>query len=142
MNKKILLAIPISVLAAACVQQPPIPARDCRPLHIPECNVAVVNPIININLAAAAPNPINPPIMCVNAGATVKFKVTPVPLPTATVATVPKNPVNTWMYATNSAASPGEFSFTVPAKLPKGDYDYLVVSGNGFCVDPRIRVPQ
>ena len=141
MNTKILLAIPISVLAVACAPQAPAPALDSRTLHIPTCNLAVVNPVININLAAAAPNPINPPIMCVNKGATVKFKVTPVPAATATVATIPKNPANSWMYATNSAASPGECSFTVPAALPKGNYDYMVVSGKGFCVDPRIRVP-
>jgi hypothetical protein len=46
------------------------------------------------------------------------------------------------MNATNSAASPGDFSFTVPKPIAEDAYDYLVVTGKGFCVDPRIRVTR
>ena len=82
----------------------------------------------------------NPDVVCVTKGTTISFKITPIPGDTTTVATVPKNPAHTWMFASNSAASPDEFSFTVPDPLPEGNYDYMVVTGKGFCVDPRITV--
>jgi len=149
MNKKILLALPMSVIFTACAMQaadrsymPPPRPNNCETITFVDCNRGqiIANPTININTNAAI-NPINPKIVCVDPGTLINFRVTPTPKKTTTVATVPKNPANAWMYATNSANTPNELSFTVPKPLPVGNYDYMVVTGDGFCVDPRIKVP-
>jgi hypothetical protein len=142
MNKIILFALPIVYLVVACAAPPPTkPQKHCQSISPPGCDVnhPIPSPTINVNTNAAA-NPVNPPIVCVEEGTTVTFKITPVPNNTTTVATVPKNPAHTWILAPNSAASPDEFSFTVPDPLAEGDYGYMVVTGKGFCVDPIIRV--
>ena len=149
MNKKILLALPMSVILTACAMQaadqskvPPPRPKNCESITFVNCrhDQIVANPVININTNVNR-NPINPPIVCVIPGTPINFRVTPRPRETTTVATVPKNPANAWMYATNSAKDPDKLSFTVPDPLPVGDYDYMVVTGDGFCVDPRIKVP-
>ena len=149
MNKKILLALPMSVIITACAMQAadqskmsPDRLKNCETISFDDCDrdQIVANPTININTNAIS-NPINPPIVCVNPGTPINFMVTPPPGETTTVATVPKNPANDWMLATNSADTPNKLSFTVPDPLPVGNYDYMIVTGDGFCVDPRIKVP-
>ena len=136
MNKKILFALPIIGLTVACA---PAPQKHCKTIAIPVCTAGPANPTINVNTHSAG-NPVSPPNACVKAGATVSFNVTPTPSSTTSVATVPKNPAHDWMNAGNTSGSPGSFSFTVPDPIAPGNYDYLVVTGKGFCVDPRIRV--
>jgi hypothetical protein len=115
------------------------PTKDCKRVELPVCN-----PLPDAGIAVtpnAAMGWVHPPNVCVKMGTMVKFTVHPTPKPTVTYASVPKDPNDTWMNSSNTPEDPGVFSFQVPDKLDPGEYDYLVVSGDGFCVDPRITVP-
>lgn len=79
-----------------------------------------------------------PPRYCVAAGGTVEFMVAGDP-EKASVATVPDNPYQIWLYRSN-AEDAKTFSIQVPSDQEAGDYKYLVFFKNGKCIDPMITV--
>ena len=143
MNKKILLAIPISVLAVACAQQPQAEDGECSVVPaMPEvCTGSASNPKLGITLVQNGVV-VGPPNLCAGANSIIRVSVHPHQTETGTVKTVPKDPAHTWLEASNSV-DPNSFTIDVPADVvTEANYDYTIVRSNGVCLDPRIRVPQ
>lgn len=140
MNIKILLAIPICVLAVACAPQPPTKG-ECSVVNVPDvCTGSASNPKLGITLIRNGIR-VGPPNLCAGADSTITVSVHPNQTETGTVKTVPKDPAHTWLNATNDPDS-NSFTIKVPADIDTdADYDYTIVRSNGVCLDPRIRVP-
>ncbi len=137
MNKKIILAIPISVLAVACAQQPVV---GCLTIDFQDqCQPA--GQMVTINVASASGLTVAPPNVCAQARTDVNFQITPANT-NVMVAIGPKDPLaDPWL---KGVSNPPVNSFTVsiPATVSAGtDHDYHIVATNGACYDPRIRVP-
>jgi len=141
MNKKFLLAIPISVLAVACAPMPPADDGECSVVNVPEaCTGSASNPKLGITLVRNGIR-VGPPNLCADADTTITVSVHPRQSETGTVEIVPKNPAHTWLNASNDT-DPNSFTIKVPADVDKdADYDYTIIRSNGVCLDPRIRVP-
>ena len=88
MNKKILFALPMSVLAIACAQLDTNRTSGCQTVGIPSCPGEAAPPVINLILAAGVT--VAPPILCLEAGTEIEVKVVP-PTSSTTVAKATKN---------------------------------------------------
>jgi hypothetical protein len=139
MKKNILLVLPLCALTIACAKKGPDETTVCQTVHPPPvCVGNPADPKLNINVEPGLT--VAPPNVCAHAGTEIDIKVTP-PTSSESVATVPKDPANGWMAASNS--DPDGFKIRVPSKLPVGNYDYGIVTGEtgtGPCLDPRIEV--
>jgi hypothetical protein len=138
MSKKILLALPMSVLAVACAQQPSI---GCQTMSIPiQCQPA--GQMVTINVESASGLTVSPRNVCAQPGTDVNFQVTP-PNTNVIVAIGPKDPVaDPWLKGVNKPPGSNKFTVTMPASAPAdSEHDYHVVATNGACYDPRIKVP-
>jgi hypothetical protein len=140
MNKKILLAIPMSILAAACVPLTPADDGECMDVTTPDvCTGSASNPVLGITLTRNK-IVVAPPNVCAKAGTTIKVSVHPRQKETGTVATIPKFPANTWLVRSNDP-DPNSFTIVVPNDLdPNTDHDYTIERSNGQCLDPRIHI--
>jgi hypothetical protein len=140
MNKIVLVALPFSALILACTQPPsgPTEPAGCETITIPACTGSGTNPKININLTASKLI-VAPKNVCAKPGTPVTVTITPA-ISTETVATVPKVPTNKWMYGINYPIAEG-FTLPVPDEAEVGEhFDYLIVTGGGKCIDPRIEI--
>jgi hypothetical protein len=136
MKKNILLALPLCALTIACAEKGPDETTVCQSVTIPPNCVELPSPKININVASGLT--VAPPNICAHPGQEIQVTVTP-PTSSVTVATVPKNSANKWMFGSTSPVS-DEFTIPVPGDQPIGRYKYLIVTGSGYCLDPRIEV--
>jgi hypothetical protein len=143
MNNKLLIALSFSLLAAACAQQEHN-SQDMQSLILnceipPEVPCIDANPKnkVTINTAAAKLKAV-PMTVCAKAGEDIEVTIKP-ETSTVFVVTVPKDSENGWMLASN-AADPLSMTISVPGSTDDGLYEYLIITGNGKCLDPRIHV--
>ena len=144
MNKKLLFALPLTVFTVACGGPGPMTTHTGTCATAPsipaDCNVNIPRNAIKINLASSGVSA-TPPNACATRGDDIVVTITPPPLATVTVAAVPKDPANDWIIATN-AADPGKMIISVPANADVKKYDYMIVTGDGKCLDPKIHVDR
>jgi hypothetical protein len=141
MNKKFLLALPLSVLAVACAQQPPAEKGECSVVNVPDvCTGSKSNPVLSITLIRNGIR-MGPRNVCANAGTEIEVSIHPPQPSTGTVKTVPKNPLDSWLNASNDKDS-DSFTIHVPEDAEHGaEFDYTIIRSNGVCLDPRIKIP-
>lgn len=141
MNKIILLALPMSVLAVACAQQPLAEKGECSVVYVPEvCTGSASNPVLGITLVRNG-IVVAPPNVCANAGEKIRVSIHPNQTEKGSVRIVPKYPANTWLNKSNDA-DPDGFSIEVAEDAEAGaEFDYTIVRSNGVCLDPRIKIP-
>ena len=133
MNKKILLALPMCTLLAACAA--PM-TKGCKTIKLDnDCTSS--NQVVNINVASGLT--VAPPNACAKRDKDLEFRITP-PNTSTIVATIPKNPADTWLVGVNSPDS-GKIEIHIPNTVTVGsDHDYFIVTTNGYCYDPRIHI--
>ena len=139
MNKKILLAIPMSLLTVACAPQPTV---GCETMSIrPQCTHISQKVTITVLPASAGGLVISPRNVCAKPGTPVNFQVTPANTKII-VAIGAKDPVaDPWLKGASNPPVSNSFTVTVPASASMDtDHDYIIVATNGTCYDPRIRV--
>ena len=138
MNKKILLAVPISVLTVACAPQPTV---GCQTMDIPDRCQPAAGQVVTINVASASGLTVSPRNVCAKPDTDVKFQVTPASTKII-VAIGAKDPVaDPWLTGASNPPASNSFTVTVPASAPMNtDHNYIIVATNGTCYDPRIRV--
>ncbi len=140
MNKKILLTIPISFLTVACAPMPQAEPGECDTIDIPACTGSASNPVLSITLVRNGIR-MGPPNVCAQPDSDINVSIHPPQPSTGTVETVPKNPLHTWIIASNDV-NPDSFTIHVPADVETDAfYDYTIIRSNGVCLDPRIKVP-
>ena len=140
MNKKILLAVPISVLTVACAPQPTV---GCQTMDIPDRCQPAAGQVVTINVASASGLTVSPRNVCAKPDTDVKFQVTPARTKII-VAMGAKDPVaDPWLNGGSNPPISNTFKVHVPASAgTETNHDYIIVATNGTCYDPRIRVPQ
>jgi len=138
MNKKILFALPMSILAIACAPLGKIQIGNClSQVYVGPCtgNRNVPKVTINVN----APLTASPPHVCAAPGKDIEFKIVPPPSETGTVAIVPKDAADTWLVSTNFPDA-GIINIKSPGTLVDSFHDYWILTNGGACLDPRIHV--
>ena len=138
MKTKILIALSLSFLTVGCtatMQQALVDNCDTAP-PVP-CIVGGDKNKVTMNVNAAKLG-VHPATVCSSPGDTIVVTVKPTNTP-VTVVTVPKDATNGWILETN-VADPNVIEISVPANASTGDYDYLFITSEGKCYDPRIRI--
>ena len=140
MNKKILLAIPISVLTVACAPQPTV---GCQQMDVPDRCQPTPGQMVTINVNSASGLTISPRNVCAQPDTDVNFQVTPANTKII-VAIGAKDPLaDPWLNGASNPPISNTFKVRVSASALKDtNHDYIIVATNGTCYDPRIRVPQ
>ena len=144
MNKKNLFVLPLSLLAIACAQPGVevlgnINIPGCVTATVPpNCTPPHVAPKVTVNLAGPeiGANPLN---KCADPGDDIHLQIVPATTAASSVAVIPKNPLHTWLIGTNFPDK-GEIIIHVPDPLPTDDYDYIIISSDGRCLDPTFHV--
>ena len=137
MNKKILCAIPLSLLAVACGHQaattfpgcvdPPI-SVSCTPTGTGTTRKVKVTPKGWVVVPTNA---------CVTAGDSIEIHFLGRARTPNTLATVPHGNSEFWLIGNNSSEG-NKITLTVPAGPEKGtSFDYAILSKSDGCVDPR-----
>ena len=148
MNTKILFALPLGLLAVACMT--PDPGHGAGAARTGGCAsgpaIGVCPPgLEHRNKVGLHITPkglvATPAIVCATKGTEIIFKITPKPATGVTVATIPKDPANDWIIATNKD-DPEAISVTVPEDATLKEYEYLIGTGNGQCLDPKFHIDK
>ena len=147
MKTKILIASSLGLLVTACGSEFQIATIDGCTTPRPVSSVAA-NPKNKVKLNLQAANlQANPPTVCSRPGDTIEVTIkqpvgNPTP-PTVSVYIVPKKSANGWMLASNTL-NPELIEITVPTDASttddNGNYEYLIITSDGRCVDPRIHL--
>jgi hypothetical protein len=139
MNKKILCAIPLSLLVVACGHQEVTTVAGCvkRPAteHCEDTDPGGTTPFVNVTPNGWVVAPTN---VCVTAGDTLEIRFPGSARTLNTIATMPYGNAEFWLIGSNSSHK-NTITLTVPAGPKKGDsFDYAILSKSDGCVDPRI----
>ena len=143
MNSKLYIALSFSLLAGACAspeqhsQDMQALIKNCATRPPVPCNDAMPRNEVTINTASAIPTP-NPRTVCADEGKDIEVTIQP-QTSKVLVVTVPKDSKNGWILASNSK-DPLKMTISVPVGTAGKWYDYLIITGDGKCLDPRIRV--
>jgi hypothetical protein len=139
MNKKILCAIPLSLLVVACFHQEVTTVPGCVK-HSPAKDCEVTDPGGTTPFFNVTPNgwKVEPTNVCVNAGDTLEIRFLG-PAPTLnTIGTMPYGNAEFWLIGSNSSDEK-KISLTVPEGPEEGtSFDFAILSESDGCVDPRI----
>jgi hypothetical protein len=138
MNTKLLIAIAIGLLTSACAATTQRTlVMNCDTPTIPtNCTTPVPNNKIIVNVSASH-LVVSPKNYCSKPNATIEVKVVP-PNSGITVVAVPKDAANGWILSSN-VTDPSKITITVPNGA-NGDYEYLFITSDGQCYDPRIHI--
>ena len=139
MNIKLFTALSLSLLTVACASSTQRALVDNCVTTTPPINCAANKPKDKINLIVSGPNlKVAPPNVCSDPNATIEVSVVQ-GANAVTVVAVPKDAKNGWILATN-VLDPTKMTINVPGTTKDGNYDYLFITSDGRCYDPRIRI--
>ena len=144
MNKKILCVLPLSFLVVACTSQQGL-------VKVDSCSTTKSIPRVCSEHPGQGPKPgphvtvnpsnwstIHPANVCIRPGDTLTIQLPPSTV-LSTVATIPKQGDDFWLIGLNSTDNRRVF-LTAPDSLPKGEYEYTIITASGGCLDPRATV--
>ena len=139
MNKKILCAIPLSLLAVACGHQEVTTVPGCvkRPPtdHCVDTDPGGTTPFVNVTRNGWKVEPTN---VCVSAGDTLEIRFLGRAPTLNTIATAPYGNAEFWLIGRNSSDEE-KISLNVPAGPKEGKFfDFAILSKSEGCVDPRV----
>lgn len=145
MKTKLLAAVSFSILIAACADTSKTVAttqsaviENCDTQPPAACVSGNDNNSLQVNLKAAKLIAV-PPTICAHAGATIEIELMQPRGTEIMVFAVPKDASDNWLLESNES-DPGKIEITVPASTSVGDYDYLLITSDGRCLDPRIHI--
>ena len=99
--------------------------------------------VVNINLVKAGGSAASPECVTAKPGDTVTLNITPAPKNSGGVVTVPADAAHGWLVSSNTnATAKQKILITVPADAEAGEHEYLVLSEEGVCLDPRFIIER
>lgn len=149
MNRMLAASMPVLLALGACATTQGTPAAGPALAAIGNCQsqrkqgACPKSPVININLVKAGGSTASPECVTAQPGDTVTLNITPAPKSTGGAVTVPVNAANGWLVSSNTdAAAKHKILITVPADAGAGEHEYLVLSEEGVCLDPRFIIER
>ena len=149
MNRMLAASLPVLLALGACATTQGPPAAGPALAAIGNCQsqakmgTCPKTQVININLVKAGGSTATPECVTAQPGDTVTLNITPVPKNSGGAITVPTDAVNGWLVSSNAdAAAKHKILITVPADAAAGPYEYLVLSEEGVCLDPRFIIER
>lgn len=137
MKTNVWMLISSAILIGSCAQQQSAEVVPCDPSPPPggQCMGDPDHPTVTVTNAGGTITA-NPHNVCAHPGKDLLVHLVPPPS-AGNGATLPKNPLDTWLIGTNNL-NPATITIPIP-DAADGDYGYIAVN-DGKCLDPMVHV--